>query len=233
MSSKPLRNNYKLTGFTTSDYVMGKILREGPKGLSDSELLALAISGGDGSLELACKILNRFGSLRKTAEAALQELLSIKGVGPARAARIKAVVEIGRRVLSHPLAKTKRIVSSRDVYDLYRHYMPYFRDLKQEVFKVLMLDAKNRIFAEQVVSIGSLTSSIVHPREVFAEAIRNSAASVILIHNHPSGDPTPSPEDVDITGRLAKAGDIVGIKVLDHVIIGDGEYMSFADRKLL
>src|SRR4030066_332009 len=125
------------------------------------------------------------------------------------------------------------VLSRKDVYDVSRHYIQYFHGLKKEVFRLLMLDGKNRIFADYTVSEGCLTSSIVHPREVYIQAIRNSAASVIFLHNHPSGDPSPSPEDVDITKRLVAAGERVGIKVLDHIIMGEKEDVSFADKGLL
>ena len=163
----------------------------------------------------------------------VHELCSIKGIGIAKASQIKAALEIGKRAASYPISKKRRVLSSKDVYDVYRNYIQHFHGLKKEIFRLVMLDGKNRIFADYVVSEGCLTSSIVHPREVYIQAIRNSAASVIFLHNHPSGDPAPSPEDIEITKRLVAAGELLGIKVLDHIVMGEGEYLSFADKGLL
>lgn len=213
-----------------------RLLKAGPEHLSTAQLLAIVLrtgSEGKSAIELAMEVIQYYGDFRAIAAATVHELCSIKGIGPAKAAQIKAAFEIGKRVASEPLSKKIRILSSKDVYNIYRHYTPYFQGLKKEIFKLLMLDGKNRIYADYQVSEGCLTSSIVHPREVYIQAIRNSAASVIFLHNHPSGDPSPSPEDVDITKRLVAAGELIGIKVLDHIIMGDKEYVSFADKGLL
>ncbi len=213
-----------------------RLIKEGEDHLSTAHLLAVVLrtgSAGKSAVELAMEILQHYGDLKALAGATIHELCSIKGVGLAKAAQIKASLEIGKRAAAFPLGKKRRILSSRDVYDVSRHYIQYFHGLKKEVFRLLMLDGKNRIFADYTVSEGCLTSSIVHPREVYIQAIKNSAASVIFLHNHPSGDPSPSPEDIEITKRLVAAGDLLGIKVLDHVILGDGGFLSFADKGLL
>ncbi len=213
-----------------------RLLSAGPEHLSTAQLLAILLrtgSEGKSALELAMEVLKQYGDISAIKGATVHELCTIKGIGPAKAAQIKAAVEIGKRASSYPLSRKVRILSSRDVYNVYRHYNPYYQGLKKEIFRLLMLDGKNRIFADYLVSEGCLTSSIVHPREVYIQAIRNSAASVIFIHNHPSGDPSPSPEDVDITKRLVAAGELIGIKVLDHIILGEKEYVSFADKGLL
>ncbi len=213
-----------------------RLLRTGPEHLSAAQLLAIVLrtgSEGKSAIELAMEVLHHYGDFSSIAGTTVYELCSIKGIGPAKAAQIKAAIEIGKRAASYPLSKRVRILSSRDVYNVYRHYIPYYQGLKKEIFRLLMLDGKNRIFADYLVSEGCLTSSIVHPREVYIQAIRNSAASVIFLHNHPSGDPSPSPEDVDITKRLVAAGELLGIKVLDHIIMGEKEYISFADKGLL
>jgi len=213
-----------------------RLIKEGAERLSPAQLLAVVLrtgSKGKSALGLAMEILQHYKDLKALSSATVHELCTIKGVGLAKAAQIKAAIEIGKRVSSHPLSKKRRILSSKDVYEVYLHYTQHLRDLKKEVFTLVMLDGKNRIFADSVISEGCLTSSIVHPREVFVQAIKNSAASVIFIHNHPSGDPSPSPEDIDITRRLVAAGDLLGIKVLDHIIIGDSGYMSFADKGML
>ena len=141
--------------------------------------------------------------------------------------QLKAAVELGRRTMAEPLSTGMRVTCSGD---LFKHFHPALRDLKHELFKVVLLDAKNAVLKEATVSEGSLTLSIVHPREVFTLAVRESAASVIFLHNHPSGDPTPSLEDRQLTDRLVAAGRLLGIRVLDHLIVGDRRYVSFADE---
>lgn len=213
-----------------------RLIREGSERLSPAQLLAILLrtgSEGKSALVLAMELLQHFGDFRAMTGVTVIELCSIKGVGVAKASQIKAALEIGKRAASYSLSKKRRVLSSKDVYDVYRHYIQHFQGLKKEVFRLVMLDGKNRIFADYVVSEGCLTSSIVHPREVYIQAIKNSAASVIFLHNHPSGDPSPSPEDIEITKRLVAGGDLLGIKVLDHIIMGEGEYLSFADKGLL
>lgn len=172
-------------------------------------------------------LLYRLDGLQGLSNRSVEELCRTSGIGPAKAAQLKAAIELGKRVLAAPLSSGTRIASSAD---LFRHYYPLLRDLRREVFKVLLLDAKHAVIREATVSEGSLTVSVVHPREVFNLAVRESAAAVIFLHNHPSGDPTPSEEDRTLTARLVAAGDLIGIQVLDHLIIGDGRYTSFADR---
>ena len=157
----------------------------------------------------------------------LEEICTIPGVGPAKAAQLKAAIELGRRAITAPLSTGFRVTSSAD---LFKHFHPRLRNLRHEIFTTILLDAKNAIIREVIVSEGSLTHSIVHPREVFQLAIRESAASIILLHNHPSGDPMPSQEDRLLTTRLIAGGQLLGIRVLDHLVIGDGRYVSFADQ---
>ncbi len=157
----------------------------------------------------------------------VEDLCRVPGVGLAKVAQIKAAVELGRRAISVPLATGAPLGSSADVF---RHYAPRLRGLRHEIFKIVLLDAKHRVIRDAIVSEGSLTMSLVHPREVFALAVRESAAAVLVLHNHPSGDPQPSPEDRQLTARLVAAGELLGIRVLDHLIIGDRRYMSFADQ---
>lgn len=172
-------------------------------------------------------ILKENGGLQGLAHRGIEELCRIPGIGPAKAAQIKAGIELGKRTLTAPLVSG---VSVRASEDLFRHYYPRMRDLRREVFKIVLLDAKHALIRDATVSEGSLTMSIVHPREVFNLAVRESAAAVVFVHNHPSGDPTPSDEDRVLTDRLVAAGELLGIQVLDHLIIGDGRYTSFADR---
>lgn len=207
-----------------------RLLREGPTALSDAQLLAILVRVGrhDASaVQVAMEVLRKLGGIGGLANCGLEELCSISGIGPAKAAQLKAALELGKRALAAPLSTGTRIASSAD---LYHHYHPRLRDLRHEVFQVILLDAKNAVIRDAMISEGSLTLSIVHPREVFNLAVRESAAAVIFLHNHPSGDPTPSSEDRALTARLVSAGDVLGIRVLDHVIVGDRSYISFADK---
>jgi len=207
-----------------------RLMAKGPDALSDAQLLAILLRTGrrdSSAVQVAIELLGRVGSIGGLAMCGIEELCAIQGIGPAKAAQLKAAVELGRRSLAAPLSTGTRISSSAD---LFNHFHPILRDRKQELFKVVLLDAKNTVVKESTVSEGTLTLSLVHPREVFAYAVRESAAAVIFLHNHPSGDPTPSLEDRHLTDRLTEAGRLLGIPVLDHVIIGDGRYVSFADQ---
>jgi DNA repair protein RadC len=207
-----------------------RLIRHGPETLSDAQLLAILLRTGrrkSSAVEMAHHLLKRFGGLAALKQISVSELCSVDGVGPAKAAQILASLELGRRSLAQPLHRELRALSSRDIY---HHYHPLLRDSKKEHFMLLMFDGKNRLLKEITVSTGSLSLNIVHPREVFKAAVRESATSVILLHNHPSGDPAPSPEDRELTRRLVEAGRIMGIKVLDHIVLGDGRYVSFADQ---
>jgi DNA repair protein RadC len=212
-----------------------KLLASGAEALSNAELLALVLRTGDAAsgcsvVDQARQLLARFGSLRALAAANAGELCTTKGIGPAKAAELLAVFELARRFNSEILAPGARYTCADEVF---RHYHERLRDRKKEVFLALLLDSKNRVLREVRVSEGSLTASIVHPREVFAPVVRESAAAVLFVHNHPSGDPTPSREDLEITNRLHEIGTLMGVRVLDHIIIGSGRYVSFADRGLL
>jgi len=207
-----------------------RLNREGPKALSDSQLLAIILRTGrpdSTAIQVSMELLQHINGLSGLSNRGFDELCTIPGIGPAKAAQIQAAIELGKRVLSAPLNSGIRIAAS---HDLFQHYYPLLRDLRHEVFKVILLDAKHCIIRDTTVSKGSLTLSIVHPREVFNLAVRESAAAVIFLHNHPSGDPFPSDEDRTLTKRLVEAGNILGIRVLDHLIIGDGKYVSFADQ---
>ncbi|NGZ96104.1 MAG: hypothetical protein CV089_08250 [Nitrospira sp. WS110] len=207
-----------------------RLLSKGSEFLSDAHLLAILLRTGrrdSSAVQVAIELLDRMGGLGGLAACGIEELCAVQGIGPAKAAQLKAALALGRRSLAIPLSTGTRISSSAD---LFKHFHPVLRDVKHELFKVVLLDAKNMVVKEATVSEGSLTLSIVHPREVFALAIRESAAAVIFLHNHPSGDPTPSMEDRRLTDRLVAAGGVLGIRVLDHLIIGDGRYVSFADE---
>lgn len=210
-----------------------RLLKKGSEFLTDAQLLAILLRTGKAktsALTIAVELLKRAGSLNAVGQLSAEELQTVKGVGPAKAAQIKAAIELGKRVAAKPLAARLKVLSSKDIYV---HYHPSLRELKKEVFLALLLDGKNRVIREVLISQGSLTVNVVHPREVFNPAIRDSAAAIVVVHNHPSGDPFPSPEDIDLTKRLVATGEILGIKVLDHIVVGDGSYYSFADRQLL
>lgn len=206
-----------------------RLLKSGAETLSDAHLLAILLRTGSvegDALQLAIYLLKKFSPLSQLVHVSVSELCAVKGVGPAKAAQIKAAIELGRRSISIPFFEGTKILKSQDVF---AHFSPLLRGARKEYFKIVLLDQKNKIIRTVTISEGSLTSTVVHPREVFQPAIRDSAASVIFLHNHPSGDPAPSNEDKHLTTRLVHAGELMGIPVLDHVIIGNRDYFSFAD----
>ena len=221
---------YGIPAWPTHERPREVLLQKGAQGLSDPQLLAIVLRMGKrnaSAVEVAMDVLKRLEGLRGLANRSRDELCAIPGIGPAKAAQILAAIELGKRALATPLTAGVRIGGSRDIF---QHYYPVLRDIRHELFIVVLLDAKHRVIRDVTISEGSLTVSIVHPREVFNLAVRESAAAVICVHNHPSGDPHPSEEDHALTGRLLEAGEILGIRVLDHVVIGDGTYVSFADQ---
>jgi len=186
------------------------------RGLSASQLIALTLGDND-----AASILNRFPDLRAMDEASVEDIAAA-GITEEQAATLKAAIELGRRCLTEHRSKTY-IQSARDIYDTMGHEMGR---LDREQIRVVMLDTRNGVIDTEIVSIGTINSCIGHPREIFKSAIVKSAASIIIVHNHPSGDPAPSPEDVSLTKRLIEVGKFLGIEVVDHIVIGDGCYSS-------
>jgi len=215
-----------------SDRPREKLIEHGPATLSNAELLAILLRTGDASsgqsaLHHGRTLVTRFGdSFRELEEASITEQCEVKGIGPAKATQIQAALEIAKRFSQEEIRRGESFRSSADVFN---HYREQLGSLKKEEFHVLLLDAKNRKLKDVRVSEGSLTSSLVHPREVFQPIIRESAAAAILIHNHPSGDPMPSQEDLQITQRMRDAGEMLGVHILHHLIIGKGRYVSFVD----
>ena len=209
-----------------------RLVKFGEQALSAQELLQLILGrgvAGESVAVTAQKLLSHFGSLQKLSEASIEELSSIKGIGLAKASQIKAVFEISRRLSTQaPSYKSKELTDPEKVYRLIKNKL---KDYHKEHFYIIALNSRNYSIAE--VSVGSLNASIVHPREVFAEAIKNKAASVIFVHNHPSGDPEPSEDDLEITKRLTESGKILGIEVIDHIIITKTEFVSFKERGLI
>jgi len=212
-----------------------KLLQKGAALLSPTELLAIILrtgnaSTGESAVDQARLLLDKFENLKGIDAAPLQELKAIKGVGPAKMAQLKACFELARRLGQDKWKVGEPLRSSEDVF---RHFRKEFESEKREIFYVVLLTNKNRKIREVKVSEGSLTASLVHPREVYNPVIRESAAAVIFVHNHPSGDPAPSPEDLEITRRLKEVGEVMGVRVLDHVVIGCDRYFSFSDRGIL
>jgi DNA repair protein RadC len=204
--------------------------RLGPRALSDSELLSLLLRTGrpgQSADELARRILREVGGLAAVASEEFASLQGVVGLGPAKSASLVGACEIGRRIATRRLEPGARIHGPADVH---RHFFERLRDCPHEQFLVLLVDGRHRVMSEVLVSQGTLTASLVHPREVFRQAIRRSAAALVLVHNHPSGDPAPSGEDRQVTERLQEAGEVIGIRVLDHVIVAERGFHSFRDR---
>ena len=230
-SAKP-RYDTKIKERPLDERPRERMLNVGPQALNASELLAILMRTGSAErsvLSLADHLVHSFNGLRGVASASLEELCKIKGIGEVKAIEIMAAVEMGKRISVLSQEDRPAVRSPQDVVNL---LMPEMRDLKKEHLKSVLLDVKNRVQKIITVSIGTLDSSLVHPREVFKDAILASAASIIVAHNHPSGDPTPSKEDIAVTLRLHEAGTVMGIELLDHLIIGDNRWVSLKERKV-
>lgn len=210
-----------------------RMMHYGAEALSHAELLAILLRTGtqrQSAIHLAGALLKQCGSLRNLMDMSMEELTAIRGIGPAKAVQLRAGIELGRRISRSSPADTVTVRRPQDAAD---YVMDELRYLKKEHFVCLFLNTKNHIIARETLSVGTLNASLVHPREVFRAAIQRSSASIICAHNHPSGDPTPSPEDISLTKRLAEAGQLVGIEVLDHLVIGDGKYISLKEQGFL
>jgi DNA repair protein RadC len=206
-----------------------KLERLGAQGLGDNELLAIVIGTGSrdaDALDLANRLLDRAGGVHGLTRLGMDRLRVVSGVGPARAARIIAAVELGRRTLVRAIAERPQLSTPRQ---LAAYLLAQYGTTDVEQFGIVMLDTRHRIIRVRIVSSGSLDSTIVHPREVFREAASAAAAAIVLFHNHPSGDPTPSPDDLELTMRMVKAGSIMGIDVVDHLILAEQSYFSLVE----
>jgi len=207
-----------------------KLARLGAAALGDNELVAILLGQGQprsGALDLANHTLAAIGGIAGLARVGSDELQRIGGIGPARAAQLLAAVELGRRTLANAAGTRAQMTSPRVVAEF---LLPQYGNRRVEQFGVLLLDTKHRVLRCTVLSVGTLDASIVHPREVFREAVAAGAAAIVLFHNHPSGDPEPSTEDTRLTERLMAAGVMMGINVLDHVILGDARYFSYREK---
>ncbi|PDO10219.1 MAG: hypothetical protein BLM47_08170 [Candidatus Reconcilbacillus cellulovorans] len=206
-----------------------RMLRFGAQALSNAELLAILLRTGtvrESAVLLAQRLLREAGGLRGLVAMTTEQLTRLKGIGPAKALQIQAGIELGRRLAT---LAPENVPAIRGPCDVARLFMEEVRHLRQEHFLVLFLNTKNRVIGKKTLSVGTLNASLVHPREVFRAAIQHASASIICVHNHPSGDPSPSAEDLTLTRRLVEAGNVVGIPVLDHVVIGDGCYASLKE----
>lgn len=209
-----------------------RLVQLGAEHCSNTELIAILLRTGTSSesvMTLAHRVLSKTGGIRGLTDTTLKELMEIRGIGKAKAVQILAGIELGRRISRAIPEERMTIRSPRDAAEMVMDEMRY---LTQEHFVCLFLNTKNQVIDKECIFVGSLDTSVVHPREVFREAIRRSSAGVICIHNHPSGDPHPSREDVDITYRLYEAGEIVGVELMDHIIVGDGCYFSLKEKGL-
>ncbi len=207
-----------------------KLLERGAAFLSNTELLAILIGSGtreESAMELAARIISFSGSLSELAGLRAEELSFVKGIGAAKACTLVAAIELGKRISCSAPRSREKLSGPREAAELFMEEMRY---LKKEHFRAALLSVKNEVMSIENVSVGGISASPAHPREVFSPAILKGANSVILAHNHPSGDPEPSPADESLTRRLCEAGRTLGINVLDHIIIGDGRYTSMKEK---
>ncbi|MFA7746183.1 RadC family protein [Salinicoccus roseus] len=216
-----------------SDRPRERLMNYGPDKLTNQELLGIIINTGnreESSITVANRIIKDMKTIRELRGLTYQELISVKGIGEAKAITILAVIELAIRMHTHSLEEDIFIKSPDDVSDLLMEKMRYFQ---QEHFVVLYLSTKNMVIHQETMFKGSLNTSIVHPREVYKEAVKRSAAAIICVHNHPSGDPSPSREDIEVTRRLHECGEMIGVDFLDHIIIGSGKYISLKEMNFI
>jgi len=227
------RGNLKIKEIPSEDRPLERLIRYGAEALSNAELLAVIIRTGsreDNAITLASRLMSTNEGIGFLSSCTMDELRQEKGIGKVKAAQIKAAIELGKRLKNYRPDNKYKITSPADAAELVMEDMRYF---KKEHLRVIFLNTKNYVMDIKDLSIGSLSSSIVHPREVYSEAIKKSCSSIIVCHNHPSGDPSESQEDINITRRLHEVGKLVGIELLDHLIIGSGSYISLKEKGIL
>ena len=226
---QPNEPQYTIQQLPDTDRPRERLISQGPESVSSAELIAIILGSGmkgKSVLQLSQEIIMHFGSLKGLAEATIEELRQIKGLGLIKAIQLKAAITLGLRASKQNTAVRYRIDSPKNGYHLLRNLLS---TEKREVFYVILLDTKGYVITQEMISTGTLSSTLVHPREVFYPAIRNKAASVILAHNHPSGDPTPSQQDYQLTEKLIQAGKLIGIPIHDHLIIGNESFVSLRE----
>lgn len=229
-----MNKSIKIIDIPEEERPVEKLLINGPESLSNPELLAVILrtgTRGENIISLSTRIISEFNGLDGLLDAGINEITSIKGVKNIKASQIMAIGELVRRINKLNVIRSGKIISSPS--DIASHIMKEMVVLKQEVLKLIMLDTKNNIIGIKDLFKGSLNTSIVHPREIFKEAIKKSSSSIIICHNHPSGDPTPSKEDINITIRLKECSKIIGIDLLDHLIIGKDQYVSLKEKGII
>lgn len=211
-----------------------RLQKFGPEALSAQELLALILGrgvSGESVLTTAQKLLVQFGSVKNIAGATIEQLCEIKGIGPAKAVQIKASFELGKREELDTVPPSGIDIKNPEA--VVKSIRATIKDKAKEHFKLILLNTRNKIIGISTISIGTLNANLVHPREVFKDAIVHNAASVVLVHNHPSGDPEPSEDDLEITKRLIKSGKLLGIEVMDHIIVAKDSFFSFKEKGLI
>lgn len=227
-----IKYNVTISDLPESERPREKMYKMGPKALSNAELLAIILRTGiknQSALNLAYKILSKHNGLRFLVNTTVEELSQIDGIGLAKATQLMAAAELGRRISQYKTDDEIYIRCPKDAAELLMEDMRY---LNKEHMKVILLNIKCKVISVEEISVGSLSSSLAHPREIFIPAIKKSSAAIIMAHNHPSGDPHPSKDDVDLTKRIYEAGKILGIELYDHIIIGNGNYVSLKEKNL-
>ncbi|PRR77307.1 hypothetical protein CLLI_24780 [Clostridium liquoris] len=228
-----MEKGFRIIDLPENERPRERLLRYGAENLSNVELLAIILRTGSNKeniLNLCGKLIDQCGGLNGILNSSSEQLMKIKGIGNAKASQLLALAELSKRFKSFKSGENFKITKPSDAAFL---VMEDMRCLKQEFLKVIMLNTKNFVIKVKDVFIGSLNSSIAHPREIYCEAIKNSSSSIIICHNHPSGDPLPSNEDISITNRLKECSKLIGIELLDHIIIGDGVYISLKEKGIL
>jgi DNA repair protein RadC len=232
IEQQPQRPAYRISDLHEADRPRERLVALGPQALSNAELIAILLRAGvpgENAVEVGQRLLNKFGGLSGVHRAPFDELLDQHGVGEAKAAQIKAAIELGRRLMVESPDEKPSIGNPKDAADLVRYEMSA---LEQEHLRVILLDRRNRVLETVEVYKGSVNSSQVRVGELFREAIRKNASAIIVVHNHPSGDPTPSPDDVAITRAMVQSGKLLDVEVLDHLVIGQGKWVSLKERGL-
>jgi DNA repair protein RadC len=228
-----MQQTLKIMDLPENERPRERLLRYGTQSLSNAELLSIILRCGnkrENVLNLSSRIIKETGGLNGLLRSTVEDLMSLNGIGEAKAAQLMALLELSKRFKSFRDGDTYKISKPKDAAELVMEEMKNFR---QEHLKVIMLNTKNVVMFIKDVSVGSLNSSIVHPREVFCDAIRKNSAFIIVCHNHPSGDPQPSNEDINVTNRLKECGKLLGIELLDHLIIGNGKYISLKEKGIV
>ncbi|MDV0444986.1 hypothetical protein MmiAt1_05380 [Methanimicrococcus sp. At1] len=227
-----LKTEIRMKDLPETERPRERLLKYGPESLSDAELMAVVLGTGTRGMNIVtvCRHIFSNMSLKKLSRSSAAELMKIPGIGQTKACQIISVFELSRRLETYS-EEPKRKINGPD--DIFQYIYPKIREEKQEKFMILCLDTKNQIISDVTIFVGSLDCSIVQPREIFKAALLESAASIVLIHNHPSGDPEPSREDIVITNRIIDNGKLLGIRVWDHLIIGDGCYVSMNESEYI